>query len=551
MTPMLPFLPPPPEVSALLTRLSKDQEAWQRWQNRCLADLSQLWERFLKNDRTPVDPSLERDRRFNDPAWRESPIHDFLRQSYVLLTRALTEAVESLFYPDGKTKCRALFFLRQWLDAAAPSNFAATNPEFLAAALASQGQSIEKGLANLLADLALGRIRQTEESAFRVGENLATTPGAVIFRNPLMELIQYTPLTSTVARRPLLIVPPCINKYYIMDLQPDSSFIRFAVEQGHTVFLISWKNPKSAEAHFGWDDYLQLGPLTALEIVRNITGVPDPNVVGFCIGGTILASALAVAAARGDPPVASLTLMTTLLDFTESGELGCLVDEALVATREATIGRGGLLLGAELHQTFSLLRANDLIWQYVVHHYLKGESPKPFDLLFWNSDSTNLPGPFLVYYLRHMYLENELRLPERLTMLGQKINLARITAPAYILAAREDHIVPWRGAYYSRSLLGGECRFVLTASGHIAGAINPAQKNRRSYWTNPHLPDEPDRWLAAATEHPGSWWWDWISWLNSYRGEECPARDPLSNPAYPPLEPAPGRYVREPAWPLT
>jgi len=544
--------PMPPELTALLAKLGRQNpERWRAWLSSYLAAQGELWQRFVEGrGEPPVVANADRDRRFAAPAWKENPIADYLRQSYLLLCQKVTELVDSADFPDGKTKCRTLFVVRQWLDAIAPSNFPATNPEFIATALATQGESIRRGIENLLADLRKGRISMSDDTAFEVGRNLAVTEGAVIYENPLMQLIQYAPLTAQVGERPLLFVPPCINKFYIMDLQPESSLVRFAVEQGHTLFLISWKNPGLTEAHYGWDDYLALGPLTALQVVREVTGVADPNVLGFCVGGTILTSALAVAAARGDPPVRSLTLMTTLLDFAESGELGCLVDEATVAAREAAIGRGGLMLGAELAQVFSMLRANDLIWNYVVGNYLKGEKPQPFDLLFWNADSTNLPGPFVTYYLRHMYLENELRLPNRLQMLGQRVNLAAVDVPAYVMAAREDHIVPWRGAYHSMQLLSGKKRFVLGASGHIAGAINPAKKNRRSYWVNDALPLEPEKWLAAAEERPGSWWNDWAHWLQAHKGREIPARTTLGNDRYRPIEPAPGRYVKEPALPL-
>lgn len=549
--PGMPALPPmPPELTGLFARWMQRPEKWREWGNRWLSAQSQLWDRFIHHRTEPVVPEVERDRRFSAPAWKANPIADYWRQSYLIFSQLVMELVEASDFPDGKTKCRVKFVVRQWLDALAPSNYPATNPEFIETAMATQGESIRRGIENLLADLRKGRISMTDETAFEVGKNLAVTPGAVVYENPLMQLIQYAPLTETVGERPLLFVPPCINKFYIMDLVPESSLVRFAVEQGYTVFLISWKNPGVSEAHFGWDDYLALGPLTALEVVREITGCPDPNVLGFCVGGTILASALAVAVARGDPPVHSLTLMTTLLDFAESGELGCLVDEASVAAREATIGQGGLMLGSELAQVFSMLRANDLIWNYVVGNYLKGEKPKPFDLLYWNSDSTNLPGPFVTYYLRHMYLENELRLPNKLNILGYPVNLGAIAAPAYVMAAREDHIVPWRGAYHSMQLLGGEKRFVLGASGHIAGAINPAKKNRRSYWVNPELPQEPDEWFAAARECPGSWWNDWADWLKEHKGKTVPARESLGNDTYPPIEPAPGRYVKEPALPL-
>jgi len=360
-------------------------------------------------------------------------------------------------------------------------------------------------------------------------------------------LIQYAPLTDKVQERPLLLVPPCINKFYILDLQPESSFVRHAVEQGHTVFVVSWRNGCAEIEHLGWDDYLEKGALEALRVAREISGTEQINALGFCVGGTILSSALAVAAGRGETPVASLTLMTTLLDFAEPGDLGCFIDEATVALREATLGKGGLLPGRDMATVFSSLRANDLIWNYVVGNYLKGEKPQAFDLLYWNADSTNLPGPFLAYYLRHMYLENALRLPGKLEMLGVKVDLSKIKAPAYVLATREDHIVPWQAAYQSRHLLGGKNKFVLGASGHIAGAINPASKNKRSYWTNDSVADTPEEWLESAEEHKGSWWTHWSKWLQQFGGKQVAARVKPGNKKYKQIEPAPGRYVKEKA----
>lgn len=493
----------------------------------------------------PVASPEPGDRRFSAPEWAESPLYDYVRQAYLVNSDFLRQMSDAMPMADGRAKSRLQFLTRQYLDALSPSNFAATNPEFVKAALETQGESITTGIQNLLADLEKGRISMTDDAAFEVGRNLALTPGSVIHENELMQLIQYAPLTDKVAQKPLLIVPPCINKFYIMDLQPENSLVRFVVEQGFTVFLISWKNAGAAESRFGWDDYLQKGPLEALDVVRAVTRVKKPNVLGFCVGGTILSSALAVTRAKGEDPVESVTLMTTLLDFADSGELGCLVDEASVAARETAIGKGGLLKGQELANVFSALRANDLIWQYVVGNYLKGKKPQAFDLLYWNSDSTNLPGPFLTWYLRNMYLENNLRVPGKLKMLGVKVDLGKVDAPAYLLAAREDHIVPWKSAYHARPLLGGETTFVLAASGHIAGAINPVSKNRRSYWTHAADVADPDVWLDGANEHPGSWWLHWIDWLKARGGKQIAARGKAGNAKYKPIEAAPGRYVKE------
>lgn len=492
----------------------------------------------------PVAAPEAGDKRFLSPEWSDNPMFDYLRQAYLINSSFLRQATDSVPLNDGRAKARLQFLTRQYIDALSPSNFAATNPEFIRTAIDTEGQSITRGIQNLLSDLGKGRVSMTDESVFEVGRELAITPGAVIFENELFQLIQYAPLTEKVAQTPLLIVPPCINKYYILDLQAENSFVRYIVEQGHTVFLMSWKNAGQEDASRTWDEYVEKGTLAALKVVREVAKVKKPNALGFCVGGTILATALAVARARGEDPVASVTFLTTMLDFSDTGEIGCLVDEASVQMRENTIGKSGLLHGQELANVFSFLRANDLVWQYVVSNYLKGGTPKAFDLLHWNSDATNLPGPFLAWYLRNMYLENNLRLPGRLTVAGQKVDLGKIDAPAYFFAAQEDHIVPWRTSYLGRPLLGGETTFVLGASGHIAGTINPVSKNRRSYWTNPAKTASPQDWLAGAQEHPGSWWAHWIEWINSFGGRQVAARGRLGNAQNEPIEPAPGRYVK-------
>lgn len=528
-----------------------EAEEFGRLQQRFAERHAALWSSMLQRKpgekSEPIVSPEPGDRRFAAQEWAESPMYDYVRQAYLLNSEFLKQVSDAMPMADGRAKSRVRFLTRQYIDALAPSNFAATNPEFIKVALESQGESITTGLKNLIGDLERGHISMTDESAFEVGRNLAITPGSVIYENDLIQLIQYAPLTDKVAQTPLLIVPPSINKFYVLDLRPENSLVRFVVEQGFTVFLISWKNVQADESRFAWDDYLDKGVLTALDVVRAVTRVKKPNVLGFCVGGTILTSAVAVARGRGEDPVESLTLMTTLLDFADAGELGCLVDEASVAAREAAIGKGGLLKGQELANVFSSLRANDLIWQYVVGNYLKGGKPPAFDLLYWNSDSTNLPGPFLTWYLRNMYLENNLRVPGKLKMLGVKVDLGKIDAPAYVLATREDHIVPWKGAYLSRGLLGGDATFVLGASGHIAGAINPASKNRRSFWTNPSGVADPDEWLEGASERKGSWWLHWIEWLKLRGGKQIGARGRAGNAKYEPIEPAPGRYVKEKA----
>jgi polyhydroxyalkanoate synthase len=533
-------------------------QAWQP-QNEAMAALqnewrerhTQLWQAMLgrkAGEPAPVVvPAEPGDRRFDHPAWGGSPVFDYLRQAYRLNAEYLKKLAEAAPVADGRIKDRLRFVTRQFVDAMAPSNFIATNPEFVQKALETKGESITQGIKNLLGDLDKGRISMTDDTAFEVGRNLAITPGAVVFENELVQLIQYSPLTDKVAKRPFVMVPPCINKYYILDLQPENSFVRYAVEQGHTIFLVSWRNAKAEQGHFTWDDYIEKGVLKAFAVAKEICGVEQINALGFCVGGTIISSALAVAAARGDKSVASLTLLTTLLDFSEPGELGCFIDETSVTARESTIGKGGLLLGRELSSVFSALRANDLIWQYVVGNYLKGTKPMPFDLLYWNADSTNLPGPFAAWYLRNTYLENNLRVPGKLTMCGARADLGKVDMPVFILATREDHIVPWQTSYLGRKLLGGKTTFVLGASGHIAGVINPAAKNKRSHWINDSETASSDEWLAGATEVKGSWWPRWAEWLGQFAGGQVPARGRLGSKAHPAGEPAPGRYVKEKA----
>ncbi|CAB1368757.1 class I poly(R)-hydroxyalkanoic acid synthase [Denitratisoma oestradiolicum] len=522
-----------------------------RLQRDLLASYGRLWQGMLQSGESRVPGAFVSappgDRRFSGRAWSDSPIYDYLRQAYLLNADYLGRLVEALPLEGEQERRQVRFMVRQAVEALAPSNFAATNPEFIQKALETQGESIRRGIANLLADLEKGRISMTDESAFEVGRNLAATPGAVVFENELFQLIQYAPLTDKVAQRPLLMVPPCINKFYILDLQAHNSFVRYAVEQGNTVFMLSWRNVKAEQGHLGWDDYIERGVLEAIDQVRAICRIKQINVLGFCVGGTLLSSALAVARARGDEPAKSLTLLTTLLDFAEPGEIGCFVDEKSVAMRETSVGQGGLLPGRELASVFSSLRANELIWQYVVGNYLKGDTPPAFDLLYWNSDSTNLPGPFLVWYLRNMYLENNLRVPGRLDMCGVRADLGRVDMPAFVLATREDHIVPWHGAFASSRLLGGEVTFVLGASGHIAGVINPAAANKRSHWINPQGLEqaEPEQWLAGAEEVRGSWWPRWAKWLKAFGGRRIAARSMLGDAVHPPIEPAPGRYVKE------
>jgi len=496
-----------------------------------------------------------KDRRFADEAWTEDPRFEAVARTYLTQTELMQKALDAAPI-DERSKAQWGFALRQVMDALSPANTLVTNPEALQLAMETGGVSLVEGAKLFTQDLARGSIAMTDESAFEVGRNVGTTPGTVVFQNDLMQLIQYTPTTARVYKRPLVIIPPCINRYYILDLQPANSFVAHAVAEGHTVFLASWRSAGPGQSTSTWDDYLAQGVLKALDVALSITNADKANTLGFCIGGTLLASALAVQAARDEHPAASMTLLTTMLDFGDPGELGVLVTPEGVAAREAAIGKGGLLKGRELAQVFASLRSNDLIWPYVVKGYLKGQAPPPFDLLYWNSDDSNLPGPMFCWYLRNTYLENKLREPGGTEQLGEKVDLSSIDVPTFLYASKEDHIVPWKTAYASTQLLSGEVTFVLGASGHIAGVINPPAKNKRNYWVATgagaaddaapaaRLDADPDRWLESAEKVPGSWWPNWYAWLAPHGGLEVPARKQPGNAEYRPVEEAPGSYVR-------
>jgi polyhydroxyalkanoate synthase len=495
-----------------------------------------------------VIPQLP-DRRFAGTAWTGQAPYAFAAAFYLLNARTLLQMADAV-EGDDKVRQRIRFAVSQWVDAMSPANFLATNPEAQQALIESHGESLQHGIQHMLEDLAKGKISHTDETAFEVGRNVAITPGDVIYENDYFQLIQYRPLTDKVFARPLLIVPPCINKFYVLDLQPDDSLVRYAVEQGHTVMLMSWRNPGPDMADRTWDDYIENGAITAIQVAQAVSRQKKINVLGFCVGGTILSTALAVLAERGEEPAASLTLLTAMLDFEDTGVLDVFVDEAHVQLREQTIGgKGanppGLLHGTELANTFSFLRPNDLVWNYVVDNYLKGKSPAPFDILYWNGDSTNLPGPWYCWYLRHTYLQNDLKQPGKTQVCGASIDFGALDMPVYIYGSREDHIVPWTTAYASTALLNGDKRFVLGASGHIAGVINPPAKKKRSYWTSEGLPANPDDWLENAREHSGSWWTDWAGWLGKHAGGRKAAARTAGNDQYRPIEPAPGRYVTE------
>ncbi len=539
--PQIPEMPGMPSLGAIpeLPKFSIDPAALQAIQQQYIAEATALWGQGFQ-------ARPEGDRRFAGEAWSGNPLSAFSAAIYLLNGRTLLKMAEAID-ADEKTKARLRFAVEQWMAASSPSNSLAFNAEAQKKAIETQGESIAKGIQNLLHDVRQGHLSMTDESAFEVGRNVATTEGAVVFENAFFQLLEYKPLTAKVYERPFLLVPPCINKFYILDLQPENSLIRYANEQGHRVFVVSWRNPDESLAQATWDDYIEQAAIEAIHRVQEISGSPQINTLGFCVGGTILSTALAVLAARGEKPAASVTLLTTFLDFSDTGILDIFVDEPMVQYREMQLGKGGLLPGGDLASTFSFLRPNDLVWNYVVGNYLKGETPPPFDLLYWNSDATNLPGPFYAWYLRNTYHENKLAEPDALTVCGEKIDLRRIDIPAYVYGSREDHIVPIGGAYASTQILPGKKRFVMGASGHIAGVINPPAKNKRSHWirADGKLPKTQAEWLAGAQEHPGSWWTDWSQWLKGHAGKQIPAPKTYGKgKAYQAIEPAPGRYVK-------
>ncbi len=532
-------------------RLLSDPVSLARTQFELWQDYLRLWQntamRMFGHEVEPVAVPERGDRRFRDPAWDENVLFDFVKQSYLLTSRYILETVRARDDLDEKTRQKVEFYTRQFVDALAPSNFVLTNPEVLRTTLETRGENLLRGLRNMLDDLERGRGRlapkMTDPDAFEVGRNLATTPGKVVFQTELMQLIQYAPRTEKVHRRPLVIVPPWINKYYILDLQPRNSFVRWAVEQGFTVFVLSWVNPDERLAHKTFEDYMLEGPLAAFDAVEKQTGEREMTTIGYCLGGTLLAATLAWLRAKGDERIRAATFFTTLVDFSEPGELGVFIDEEQLAALEEMMARRGYLDGSEMATTFNMLRANDLIWSFVVNNYLLGRDPFPFDLLYWNSDSTRMPAAMHSSYLRKCYLENRLVEPGGIELAGVPIDLRRVDMPVYWVSTREDHIAPWKSTYAATQIYTGPKTFVLAGSGHIAGIVNPAGSGKYGYWTNPELPPDPDAWLEKATFHEGSWWPHWAKWNAQHAGELVPARDPAKGPL-PPVEDAPGSYVR-------
>ena len=524
-----------------------DQAALEKIQSDFMQAFNHLQQQAQQGEFQPL-----RNRRFRSDAWQTNPVANMNAQLWSLYAETLERLPSALKAPD-LVKDRIGFALMQWVEAICPANYLLTNPEAINKAIETQGQSLIQGAQNLLTDIQKGRMLQTDESGFKVGENVACTPGSVVYQNEVFQLIQYQPTTPQVHQKPLLVVPPNINKYYILDLQPENSFVKYALDQGIAVYLISWRNPTLQDddgiLNATWGDYLSHGILNAIEAVQNISGEQQINTLGFCVGGTMLASALSLAQAQGQNPANSITLLTSMLDFYDVGPLGVFVDELSALVREWNLSTTKLMSGSELATTFSFLRPSELVWNYVSSNYLQGKTPPAFDILYWNADSTNLPGPFFSWYFRNMYLENNLRVPGKTQIDGHAIDLSQLQVPAYLYASIDDHIVPWRTAYASTQVLAHVERFVLGASGHIAGVINPPVHNRRHYWANdqkgsPDFPVAADTWLENASKHSGSWWPDWINWLQSHSGELINAPAQLGNNEYPEIQAAPGDYVK-------
>jgi poly[(R)-3-hydroxyalkanoate] polymerase subunit PhaC len=513
-------------------------------------DYMMLWQRtaqrFLGGSAEPVIETSSGDRRFRDAAWSDNTLFDYIKQSYLLAARWIHGVVSDVEGVDERTARKVDFYTRQFVDALAPSNFAMTNPEVIRATIASRGENLLHGLQNLLDDLERGKgrlaIRMTDMAAFRIGRNIATTPGKVVYQNDLMQLIQYTPTTETVKRRPLLIIPPWINKYYILDLRPDNSFIRWAVGEGQTVFVISWVNPDGRLAGKTFEDYMREGPLAALDAIAAATGARAVNAIGYCLGGTLLAATLAYMTAKRDRRIKSATYFVAMVDFAEAGELSVFIDEEQLQALEQRMNAKGYLEGRDMATTFNMLRANDLIWSFVVNNYLLGKSPFPFDLLYWNADSTRMPAAMHSFYLRNMYQENLLAQPGGITLGGVALDLRRITTPSFVLSTREDHIAPWRSTYAATRLYAGPVKFVLSASGHIAGVINPPG-GKYGHWENDDNPPTAEQWLAGATARPGSWWPLWEGWVARHGGGEAAPRQPGGGKLAA-IEDAPGSYVQ-------
>ena len=540
----------------LTARMMSDPATLARTQMQLWQDYVAVWQNAAQRMIAPNTPPLvqpERgDRRFRDAAWDESVLFDFIKQTYLLTARTIQDSVSKVEGLDDKTAQKLDFYTRQFVDALAPTNFATTNPEVLRATMESRGENLVRGLENLFDDLEAGegklRVRQTDEAAFKVGRDMAVTPGSVVFENDLMQLIQYEPTTKKVATTPLLIIPPWINKYYILDLRPDNSFVRWCVAQGLTVFVISWVNPDAELAEKDFADYLREGPIAALDAIEQATGQTTAHAVGYCLGGTLLATTMAyLTAHKMADRIASATFLATMIDFSEAGELTVFIDEEQLTALERRMDDRGYLDGAEMANTFNMLRANDLIWSFVVSNYMLGKQPLPFDLLYWNSDSTRMPAAMHSFYLRNMYQQNQLVVPGGIEIEGTPIDLRQVKTPVFLLSTRDDHIAPWQSTYAATQLFSGPVTFCVSASGHIAGVVNPPKddksKEKYCYWTNPKISPSPDNWLSSAERHDGSWWPNWRAWLADTVPDDKPASPRKPGTGLKVIEPAPGRYV--------
>lgn len=540
-----------PMVMELATRMMTNPAALVQAQLSLWQDYIDLWQssskRLLGQTTDQVIEPARDDRRFRDPAWNDDAVFNIIKQSYLLTSRWLTEVMNDVEGLDDKTRQKLDFYTRQFVDAMAPSNFVATNPEVLRATLESGGDNLLRGLNHLLADLDQGKgklaIKMSDPDAFEVGGNIATTPGKVVYQNDLLQLIQYEPTTEKVYKTPLLIIPPWINKFYILDLQPKNSFIKYAVDQGLTVFVVSWVNPDERHAQKTFEDYMIEGPLAALDAIEQATGEKDVNVIGYCLGGTLLAATLAYMAAKNDKRIKAATFFTALTDFEKPGDLGVFIDEEQLASMDETMAESGYLDGREMATTFNMLRANDLIWSFVINNYLLGKEPFPFDLLYWNADSTRMPYAMHSFYLREFYQNNKLIRPGGISFCGVPIDLGKVRIPVYMLSTREDHIAPWESTYAATQTFRGKTTFALAGSGHIAGVINPEGSKKYGFWRNDKLPADPKDWLEGATQHDGSWWPDWSGWIGEKSGAKVKARAPGKGKLKA-IEDAPGSYVK-------
>lgn len=526
--------------SQMMSEPEKMLEAQIGWADDYMKLLQHSASRLLGEESQPVISPDKKDKRFKDAAWQEHPAFDFIKQFYLLSAKRMEESVRQTEGLDASTAHKVSFYTQQFIDALSPTNYLFTNPEVLRTTLETQGENLVKGMENLIKDVSSGRISMTDVEAFKVGENIAATPGKVVYRNDLMELIQYEPATETVYRKPLLMIPAWINKYYILDLKPENSLVKWLVGQGYTVFMVSWVNPSEAHSDKTFEDYLKQGPLAALGAIEELTGEKEICGVGYCLGGTLLSITQAYLAAKGEKRFASATYYTTMTDFSEAGDLSVFIDEEQLETLESRMSAKGYLEGKEMAQTFNLLRANDLIWYFVVNNYLLGKSPFPFDLLYWNSDATRMPAQMHSFYLRSMYQKNLLAKPGGITVLNTPIDLTKVKTPSYMLSTKEDHIAPWHSTYKGTQLFKGPVTFVLADSGHVAGVINPPAKQKYSYWTaGVDHPKSPEDWFKEAQEKPGSWWPHWVEWNKTYAGEQIAARKPKKA-----LADAPGEYVK-------